>query len=307
MVSLRHDRDFDPQHGTAVEISKAVRRLTAHNPGPFTWHGTNSYLIGRAEVAVLDPGPADAAHMDRLVAAAGDGRIAAILVSHTHMDHSPGARLLKAMTGAPIIGCGPHRAARPLNSGERNPLDASADGAHHPDREMTDGDTLTIDGLSLTAVETPGHTANHLAFALDEGSILFSADHVMAWSTSIVAPPDGAMSAYMASLTKLAGRDDARYLPGHGGPVEDPATYVAGLAAHRRAREQAILDRLAAGAQTIPEMVATIYADVDPALHGAAALSVLAQVEWLVERGLVRSQDEPRDTPVTLASRLAAT
>ena len=307
MVSLRHDRDFDPRHGIAVEIAKAVRRLTAHNPGPFTWHGTNSYLIGRAEVAVLDPGPADAAHMDRLVAAAGEGRIAAILVSHTHMDHSPGARLLKAMTGAPIIGCGPHRAARPLNSGERNPLDASADGAHHPDREMKDGDTLVVDGLCLTAVETPGHTANHLAFALDEGGILFSADHVMAWSTSIVAPPDGAMSAYMASLARLAERTDTRYLPGHGGPVEDPATYVAGLAAHRRKREQAILDRLTAGAQTIPEMVATIYADVDPALHGAAALSVLAQVEWLVERGLVRCEDGSRDTPVTLASRLAAT
>jgi glyoxylase-like metal-dependent hydrolase (beta-lactamase superfamily II) len=307
MVSLRHDRDFDPRYGSAVEISQAIRRLTAHNPGPFTWHGTNSYLIGRDEVAVLDPGPADAAHMERLVTAAGEGRIAAILVSHTHMDHSPGARMLKQMTGAPIIGCGAHRAARPLNAGERNPLDASADGEHRPDREMAEGDTLVVDGLCLTAIETPGHTANHLAFALDEGSILFSADHVMAWSTSIVAPPDGAMSAYMASLTKLAGRGDARYLPGHGGPVEDPAAYVAGLAAHRRAREQAILDRLVSGAQTIPEMVAAIYADVDPALHGAAALSVLAQVEWLVERGLVRADGEHRDTPVTLASRLVAT
>ncbi len=306
MTSLRHDRNFDPRHGTVVEVSPAVRRLTAANPGPFTWHGTNSFLIGRDEVAVLDPGPADTTHIEQLVAAAGEGRIAAILVSHTHMDHSPGARLLKAMTGAPILGCGPHRAARPLFSGERNPLDASADGDHVPDREMAEGDTLVVDGLTVTAIETPGHTANHLAFALDEGKILFSADHVMAWSTSIVAPPDGSMSAYMESLARLAGRGDARYLPGHGGPVEEPAEYVAGLAAHRKAREQAILDRLSAGDRTIPEMVARIYADVDPALHGAAALSVLAQVEWLVERGLVRGADK-HDEPVTLASRLKTT
>jgi glyoxylase-like metal-dependent hydrolase (beta-lactamase superfamily II) len=189
-------------------------------------------------------------------------------------------------------------AARPLYSGEVNPLDASADLLHRPDRELREGDTLVVDGLTLTAVETPGHTANHLAFALDEGRLLFSADHVMAWSTSIVAPPDGSMSAYMASLDRLMARDDALYLPGHGGPVRHPADYLAGLKAHRLAREHAILARLAAGDRTIPEMVATIYRDVDARLHGAAALSVLAQIEWLVERGLVVS-----DGPPSLAAR----
>lgn len=303
MVSLRHDRDFDPRHGEVVEISAAVRRLTAPNRGPFTWHGTNSYLIGRDEVAVLDPGPADPDHVRALIAAAGESRISAILVSHTHVDHSPGARLMKEMTGAPLVGCGPHRAARALLPGETNPLDASADTDYAPDRELRGGDSITIDGLTLTAVETPGHTANHLAFALDEGRVLFSADHVMAWSTSIVAPPDGSMSAYMASLARLSERDDASYLPGHGGAVADPANYVAGLAAHRQAREKAILDRLTAGDRTIPEMVATIYADVDRSLHGAAALSVLAQVEWLIERGLVGIA--PGESPtLTLASRL---
>lgn len=306
MVSLRHDRNFDPRHGEIVEISSAVRRATAPNRGPFTWHGTNTYLIGRDEVAVLDPGPVDSAHARLVLDAVGKDRLAAILVSHTHVDHSPGARLLQEMTGAPIVGCGRHRAARALLPGEANPLDASADADHLPDRELRDRDSLTVDGLTLTAVETPGHTANHLAFALDEGNVLFSADHVMAWSTSIVAPPDGSMSAYMASLARLSQRDDSLYLPGHGGAVTAPAEYVAGLIAHRQAREAAILDRLAAGDRTIPEMVTRIYADVDPALHGAAALSVLAQVEWLIERELVRSADGEK-AALSLASRLEAT
>eukprot|EP00873_Tetraselmis_striata_P043613 jgi/Tetstr1/463877/TSEL_008688.t1 len=293
MAKLEHDRRFDPAHGSAVPLGDAVRRITARNAGPFTWQGTNSYLVGRDEIAVIDPGPEDRAHLELILQTCGTAPVAAILVSHTHADHSPGARLLQKMTGAPIVGCGPHVAARPLFAGEVNPLDASADLEHRPDRELHEGDTLVVDGLTLTAVETPGHTANHLAFALDEGRVLFSADHVMAWSTSIVAPPDGSMSAYMASLDRLMARDDALYLPGHGGPVQEPADYLAGLKAHRLAREQAILARLAAGERTIPEMVATIYRDVDARLHGAAALSVLAQIEWLVERGLVVSNGPP--------------
>ncbi|WP_349359761.1 MBL fold metallo-hydrolase [Stappia sp.] len=293
MTQLRHDRDFDPAHGRAVTVSDAVRRITAPNAGPFTWHGTNTYLVGRDAVAVIDPGPTDPDHIALILEAAGPAPVEAILVSHTHVDHSPGARLLQQRTGAPIVGCGAHRAARPLFDGEVNPLDASGDADHAPDRELREGDTVTVDGLTLTAVETPGHTANHLAFALDEGEVLFSADHVMAWSTSIVAPPDGAMGAYMASLEKLAARDEATYLPGHGGPVRHAQDYVAALKDHRLAREKAVLDRLAAGDTTIPQMVSTIYAAVDPALHGAAALSVLAQIEWLVERGLVEADAAP--------------
>lgn len=304
---LRHERNFDPAHGRAVDCGDAVRRVTALNPGPFTFHGTNTYLVGRDELAVIDPGPADTGHIDGILRAAGTAPVVAILVSHTHVDHSPGARLLRERTGAPILGCGPHRAARSLAQGEANPMDASGDRDHHPDREMTDGDTLTVDGLTLTAVTTPGHTANHLAFALDEGRLLFSADHVMAWSTSIVAPPDGSMRDYMASLDRLQARSDSRYLPGHGGPVSDPATYLEGLKTHRLARERALLDTLTTmGPARIPEMVAEIYRDVDPALHGAAALSMLAQAEWLVERGLLRAEDgdgKPT-TAVSLSSRL---
>ncbi len=295
MSDLVHEREFDPRYGEAVEISDAIRRLTVENPGPFTFHGTNTYLVGRDEVAVIDPGPEDEVHIARILEAVGGATVSAILVSHTHRDHSPGARLLKARTGAPIVGCAPHRAARPLFSGEINPLDASADTDHAPDREMKEGDRLVVDGLTLEAIETPGHTANHLAFALDEGRVLFSADHVMAWSTSIVAPPDGSMTDYMASIEKLRERDDRLYYPGHGGPVREPQRYLRALKVHRHQREAAILRRLAAGDRHIAVMVETIYATTDKRLHRAAALSVLAQMEALVERGVVRC-----DGPVTL-------
>ncbi len=291
MAPLVHNRDFDPAHGRCATVSDAVRRMTARNPGPFTFHGTNTYLVGRGEVAVIDPGPADEDHVGAILAAAG-APIVAVVVTHTHRDHSPGARLLAARCGAPIVGCAPHRPARPLATGEASPLDASADCDHVPDRELGDGDTLAIDGLTLTAVATPGHTANHLCLSLDDG-VLFSADHVMAWSTSIVAPPDGSMTDYMASLEKLIARDDRLLLPGHGGPVHDPASYLQDLKAHRLGRERAVLERIAAGDETIPEMVEVIYSGLDRALHGAAALSVLAQIEALVERGAVVCNGPP--------------
>ncbi|NRG19673.1 MBL fold metallo-hydrolase [Rhizobiales bacterium] len=302
MSDLVHERHFDPRHGEAVGLSDAVRRITARNPSPFTFHGTNTYLVGRSEIAVIDPGPEDETHVANILAAAGRAPIAAILVSHTHRDHSPAARMLKALTGAPVIGCAPHLAARPLLKGEINPLDASSDSEHSPDRVMKEGDAIMVDGLKLTALETPGHTANHLCFALDEGDILFSADHVMAWSTSIIAPPDGSMRAYMASLDKLMKRDNRIYFPGHGGPVNEPQRYLRGLKAHRHQRAAAILRRLAAGDRFIPEMVEKIYASTDKRLHKAAALSVLAQMEALVEEGKVMANG-----PVTLgtAYRLA--
>ncbi|MBA5779231.1 MBL fold metallo-hydrolase [Stappia sp. F7233] len=287
MADLVHDREFDPGYGRAERLSDAVRRLTAENPGPFTFHGTNSYIVGRSEVAIIDPGPADETHIARLLAEIGQAPVAAILVSHTHRDHSPGARLLKALTGAPIHGCGPHRAARPLLDGEINPMDASSDQEHEPDFILGDADRLTVDGLVIETVATPGHTANHLAFALDEGRVLFSADHVMAWSTTVVAPPDGSMTAYMASLEKLRARDDTIYYPGHGGPVREPQRYLRGLKAHRHQREAAILRRLATGDRHIPDMVEAIYAGIDRRLFGAASLSVLAQLEALVEEGKV--------------------
>lgn len=290
---LVHDRNFDPHHGEAVRLSPLVRRLTAPNSGPFTFHGTNSYLVGERSLGVIDPGPEDAAHVDAILRAAGDTPISHIIVTHTHRDHSPGARILQRLTGAPIVGSGPHRPARPLNIGEINPLDASGDTEHVPDEELTDGTRVKGEDWTLQTVFTPGHTANHLAFALEEENLLFSGDHVMAWSTSIVAPPDGSMADYMASLETLIARGETRYLPGHGGAVENAPDYLQALKAHRLGREKSVLDRLAAGDETIADMVATIYRDVPVLLHPAASLSLLAHLEDLVARGFVSCDGMP--------------
>lgn len=282
---LVFDRDFDPRHGEKVELSPLVARVTAPNPGPFTFHGTNTFLVGVDEVAVIDPGPDDPAHVAAILAAVGSAKVTAILVTHTHRDHSPAARALAAATGAPVWGEGPHRPARPLDLGEINPMDASSETDFEPDRRLADGDVVSGRGWTLTAVATPGHTANHLCFALAEEKTLFTGDHVMAWSTSIVAPPDGAMVDYMASLRRLMARDDRLLLPAHGAGIADPKPFLAGLEAHRLGREAALLAALEAGEATVAEMVASIYAGLDPRLHGAAALSLFAHAEDLAARG----------------------
>jgi glyoxylase-like metal-dependent hydrolase (beta-lactamase superfamily II) len=287
------DRDMQAVPGEVAAVSPLVRRIVAGNGGPFTFTGTCTYIVGRGDVSVIDPGPEDPRHVDALLRATEGEHVTQILVTHTHRDHSPAARALKARTGAPIVGCGPHRAARPLAEDETAPLDASADRAHAPDAILGEGESVSGDGWTLTAVETPGHTANHLAFALAEENTLFSGDHVMAWSTSIVAPPDGSMSAYMASLSRLLDRPDELYWPGHGGPVRNPARFVRALLQHRRQREASILDRLAAGDRTIREIVPKLYAGLAPALQGAAGLSVFAHLEDLVTRGDVLAEGDP--------------
>jgi glyoxylase-like metal-dependent hydrolase (beta-lactamase superfamily II) len=288
---LTHDRALPEGPGRLVEVAPGIRRLVADNPGPFTFTGTCAYVVGRGRVAVIDPGPDDAAHVGALVAALAGETVTHILVTHTHRDHSPAARALKAATGAPIWGCGPHMAARELALGEINRLDASADREHAPDRVLAEGDVVEGDGWRLEALATPGHTANHIAFAAPQQEALFSGDHVMAWSTSIVAPPDGSMADYMASLERLRGRGEACYWPGHGGPVTQPQRYVRALIHHRRQREASILGRLKAGDRTIPAIVAEIYQGLDPRLAGAAALSVFAHLEDLAARGLVRAAE----------------
>jgi glyoxylase-like metal-dependent hydrolase (beta-lactamase superfamily II) len=303
-MALEFDLSFEPAHGRSVSVAEGVVRVTANNPGPFTFHGTNSYIVGRERLAVIDPGPDDEAHLKVLLDAIGGRPVSHIFVSHTHRDHSPLAARLKQLTGAPTLAEGPHRPARPLRIGEANRLDVSGDTAFAPDIRITDGEVIDAGEWRLRAILTPGHAANHAVFALDGTGILFSADHVMAWSTSIVAPPDGAMADYMASLDKLLTRDDRIFLPGHGGPVVEPARFMRGLKAHREMRERAILDRLAAGDTRIAEMVAQIYRDIDPRLHGGAALSVLAQLEDLVSRGVVTTPGDPSiDASYTLAAR----
>jgi glyoxylase-like metal-dependent hydrolase (beta-lactamase superfamily II) len=268
--------------GGGVRLGPLVRRLTAPNPSPYTSTGTQTYLVGTDEVAVIDPGPDAPDHLARIVGEVGDGRIVAILCTHTHRDHSPASRPLQGMTGAPIVGCAPI-----VPAGRDAGRDTSFDLDYRPDRVMADGDVLRGEGWSLQAIATPGHTSNHLCFALPEARALFSGDHVMGWSTSVVIPPDGDMGDYMASLDRLIGRPEQVYYPGHGEPVERPQRYVAALAGHRRQREGQIVRRLQGGPAQVTEMVDEMYAGLDTKLRGAARHSVLAHLLDLEERGRV--------------------
>ena len=287
------DQRFDLAPDTVDEVVPGVRRVLANNPSPFTFKGTLSYIIGRGQVAIVDPGPLDEAHIKALLDAVRGETVTHIFVTHTHRDHSPAVPAIKAATGALVLAEGPHRAARPLNVGEAPRLDASNDTDFRPDRALADGEVVTGKGFSIEAVTTPGHTANHMAFAFKEANLLFSGDHVMAWSTPVVAPPDGAMSDYMASLQKLARRSEAIYLPGHGGMVREAPSFVRHYIRHRQGREASILHRLAKGEADIPTIVRAIYIGLDPRLLKAAGLSVLAHLEDLVTRGVVKTDGQP--------------
>jgi glyoxylase-like metal-dependent hydrolase (beta-lactamase superfamily II) len=287
------NKNFDLVPGKPDDVAPGVRRIVANNPGPFTFKGTVSYIIGRGKVAILDPGPDDDAHIGALLDAVRGETVTDIFVTHTHRDHSPGVTKLKAATGAKVYAQGPHRLARPLHIGETRRLDASADLDFRPDIALADGDVVTGDGWTMAAVTTPGHTANHMAYALKESDLLFSGDHVMAWSTTIVAPPDGAMSDYMASLEKLAGRTEPVYLPGHGTAVRDAPRFVQHYIRHRQGREASILHRLGKGAADISTIVKAVYIGLDQRLTGAAALSTLAHLEDLVARGVVGTDGPP--------------
>src|SRR5579862_9128555 len=287
------DKTFDLAPDQPAEVAPRVRAVAANNPSPFTFKGTVSYIIGRGKVAILDPGPDDDAHIAALLNAVRGETVTHIFVTHTHRDHSPAVPKVKAATGAQVYAEGPHRLARPLHIGETRRLDASADTAFRPDVALADGDVIAGAGWTLEAVTTPGHTANHMAFAFKERDLLFAGDHVMAWSTTIVAPPDGAMTDYMASLEKLGRRSEPVYLPGHGAPVRDAPRYVRFLAEHRRGREASILHRLGKGAADIPSIVKAVYIGLDPRLAGAAALSTLAHLEELVARGAVVTDGQP--------------
>ena len=290
---IPYDKSFDLPPDTVEQVALGVRRILCNNPGPFTFKGTVSYIVGQGRVAIIDPGPVDEPHIAALLDAVRGETVTHIIVTHTHRDHSPAAARIKAATGAPTFAEGPHRAARPLFVGEPPRLESGGDGDFHPDNILRDGDIIDGSGWTLEAVATPGHTANHMAFALKEANVLFSGDHVMAWSTPVVAPPDGAMSDYIASLEKLAGRAEPIYFPGHGGAVRDAPRFVQHYIRHRRSREQSILHRLAKGESDIPALVRAIYIGLDPRLTKAAGLSVFAHLEDLVVRGIVATERAP--------------
>jgi glyoxylase-like metal-dependent hydrolase (beta-lactamase superfamily II) len=273
--------------GRVERLGRGIRRVLAPNPSPFTYTGTQTYIVGEGDVAVIDPGPDLPGHAEALAAALGGERVAAILCTHTHRDHSPASRPLAAATGAPIVGCAPLSLA---DSGPRS--DESFDPDYRPDRILADGERVRGDGWTLEAVATPGHTSNHLCLALGEEGALFTGDHVMGWSTSVVAPPDGDMADYMASLDRLLGRGDRIYYPAHGPAVEEPHAHVSRLIGHRRMRERQILGSLEDGEGRIGVMVEAMYAGIDPRLFPAAGRSVLAHLIDLERRGLVRDEGE---------------
>jgi glyoxylase-like metal-dependent hydrolase (beta-lactamase superfamily II) len=287
------DKSFDFVPDKVAEVAPKVRAMVANNPGPFTFKGTMSYIIGRGKVAIVDPGPDDDAHVAALLDAVRGETVTHIFVTHTHRDHSPAVPKVKAATGAKVYAEGPHRLARPLHIGETHRLDASADMDFRPDVALADGEVVRGDGWTIEAIATPGHTANHMSFALKEADLILAGDHIMGWSTTIVAPPDGAMSDYMASLHKLARRSEPLYLSGHGMPIREAPRFVQHLIRHRQGREASILHRLRKGAADIPTIVKAIYIGLDPRLTGAAALSVLAHLEDMVARGEIVTDGPP--------------
>ncbi|WP_235918962.1 MBL fold metallo-hydrolase [Aureimonas psammosilenae] len=294
--SLSLERAFEPRHGEAVPVAPGVLRITAPNGSAFTFHGTNSYLLGEERLFLLDPGPDDARHLAVLEQAVAGRPVEAILLTHTHRDHTALVRQARKLFDAPVWAEGPHRPSRPLRAGEGNALDSAGDMDLAIDRTLGDGERLSTDIGTLEVVATPGHTANHLAFAFIDGAAagtLFSGDHVMAWSTTIVAPPDGAMADYMASLDKLMARSDSLYLPGHGGEVKRPRAFVRAIKAHRLIREAAIVAAVRNGDDSVAAIVSRLYRDTDPKLHGAAGLSVLAHLEDLVRRGQILADGPP--------------
>ncbi|MFT3968294.1 MAG: MBL fold metallo-hydrolase [Sphingobium sp.] len=276
-------------HGEAMVLSERVTRVLAPNPSPFTYTGTQSYIVGTGELAVIDPGPAEPAHLDALLRAIAGRPVKAILCTHTHRDHSPAAAPLKQATGATVVGCAPFSLT---DEGPR--ADASFDPGYTPDAVLSDGDAVAGEGWTLRAVHTPGHTSNHLCYALEEEGALFTGDHVMGWSTSVVSPPDGDMAAYMASLQKLMERErDVIYYPAHGEAVERPLRLVRGMIGHRRMREGQILRFLQNnGPSPIADMVPEMYRGVDPGLYPAAGRSVQAHLIDLDARDMVRRRED---------------
>jgi len=284
MFQIPYRRELEFNYGSVSQIAPGIRRVIANNPGPFTFHGTGTYILGTGNVAVIDPGPDDEEHIGAILAALDGETISHILVTHTHMDHSPGCRPLQALTGAPTYAYGPHGAGK-LEQGVQ--VEEGGDMDFAPDHLVKHGDIIQGGDWTVECVYTPGHTSNHMCFALQEQKALFTGDHVMGWSTSIISPPDGDMAAYMQSLELLLERDDAVYWPTHGPSIIDPKTHVRAYIAHRIEREEQILKCIDEGTHSIRDMVPLMYRDTPEFMYPAAARSVLAAMENLLRKNQV--------------------
>ncbi len=284
-MALQFNRDITFEYAELAPVAAGVRRIVARNPSPYTLHGTGTYVIGTGDVVVIDPGPDDAAHVDALLTSLKGERVSHVLVTHTHMDHSPAAAVLRAHLGVEVWGCAPHRVFDDSFTGE-----AGGDTDYRPDRELRDGEVIAGPGWQVEVVHTPGHTSNHLCYALEPQGILFSGDHVMGWSTTVVTPPDGDMHAYMASLQRLAARGERTYWPTHGPAIDSPQAYVRALHTHRVEREAMVLAALKSGLSSIPELVGHIYQGLDPRLVRPAQRTTWAHLRKLTTEGRVMAQ-----------------
>lgn len=290
-VQIPFNLKLDFSYGSSDQVSPLIRRVIANNPSSFTFHGTGTYIVGNKELAVIDPGPIDQDHLDAIMAAAGGAKITHILITHTHSDHSPGAAPLKALTGAKTYGYGPHGSGLAHASGIKPSEGGDMDFV--PDVKINHGDIISGPDWDIECVFTPGHTSNHMCFALQQEKALFSGDHVMGWSTTVISPPDGNMAQYMDSLKLLLQRDDTVYWPTHGTCINDVQNFVQAYMDHRQERAQQILDALHKGASTIADMVPNMYTELDPAMYPAAGRSVYAALLGLIDNGSVACHGEP--------------
>jgi glyoxylase-like metal-dependent hydrolase (beta-lactamase superfamily II) len=287
-AELAFNRNVDVDYGVAEEVAPQVRRIVAKNPGPYTFLGTNTYLVGRGQVAVIDPGPKNDRHLSAIATATKGERISHILITHSHRDHCDGARPLQGLLGGEVLAYGPTESRR--GAGAPGLGEAFVDPEFIPDRKIADGATIKGPGFTLDVLHTPGHAPDHLCFALLGQRTLFTGDHVMGWNTTVIAPPEGNMANFLTSLERLLTRHDKMFLPGHGGRIQTPQRVAKAYLMHRRWREQTILTCLEEGRGSVPRIVARLYGGLGADLKEAAALSVLGHLEHLISRGVVATE-----------------